>query len=125
MGNGDRLIDSGLYPRNCLPFYRKEFVELIRHIVFFTAKREEDRQTVLDGLSLLKGIPGCSHFEVGVNTREDPISQARPDFVVYGEFESDSQLAAFKAHPLYQQSIDIVRPLRDMRIAADFDSSVQ
>lgn len=96
---------------------------MIRHIVFFTAKHRENRQAVHDGLSLLKAIPDCLHLEVGVNTREDPISQGKPDFVVYGEFESDAQLAAFKQHELYQRSIEIVRPLRDMRIAADFDAS--
>lgn len=96
---------------------------MIRHIVFFTAKRKEDLQEIYDGLSLLKDIPDSLHFEVGVNTREDPISQGKPDFVVYGEFESDAQLAAFKQHPNYQRSIELVRPLRDMRIAADFDAA--
>jgi quinol monooxygenase YgiN len=42
--------------------------------------------------------------------------------VVYGEFEDAAALAAYKAHPAYQASIDIVRPIREMRIAADFDS---
>ena len=97
---------------------------MIRHIVFFTVRHERDRQTVHDGLSLLTGIPDCLHLEIGVNTRDDPVSGVRPDFVVYGEFESDEQLAAFKRHALYQRSIDIVRPLRDQRIAADFDAGV-
>ncbi|MBB1248314.1 Dabb family protein [Rhizobium sp. G21] len=42
------------------------------------------------------------------------------DLVVYGEFEDEAQLAAYKAHPNYQRSIEIVRPLREMRIAADY-----
>ncbi|MDH6268402.1 quinol monooxygenase YgiN [Rhizobium sp. SG_E_25_P2] len=42
------------------------------------------------------------------------------DLIVYGEFESEAQLAAYKAHPNYQRSIEIVRPLREMRIAADY-----
>lgn len=95
---------------------------MIRHIVLFTAREEQHRQTILDGLSLLKGIPDCLHLEVGTNTRHDPVSEISPDFIVYAEFESDEQLAAFKRHELYQTSIDIVRPLRDKRIAADFDS---
>ena len=32
-------------------------------------------------------------------------------------------LAAYKAHPLYEESIRRVRPLRDQRIAADFTAS--
>ena len=95
---------------------------MIRHIVLFTAREPRHRQAILEGLSLLKGIPDCLHLEIGTNTRHDPVSELSPDFIVYGEFESDEQLEAFKSHELYQASIDIVRPLRDKRIAADFDS---
>jgi len=42
------------------------------------------------------------------------------DVIVYAEFESAEALAAYKAHPLYEASIKAVRPLRDLRIAADF-----
>ena len=95
---------------------------MIRHIVLFTAREEQHRQTILEGLSLLKNIPDCLYLEIGINTRHDPVSQISPDFIVYGEFESDEQLAAFKGHELYQASINKVRPLRDKRIAADFES---
>jgi hypothetical protein len=93
---------------------------MLRHIVFFTARDPKDREAIFDGLSLLVQSPHAKHFEIGRNLKSDPISGATPDFVVYGEFESEEQLTAFKADPLYQQSIDIVRPLRDMRVAADF-----
>jgi len=91
--------------------------------VFFTAKHKQDKQTIYDGLSLLLDIPDCLHLEIGVNERDDPISELSPDFIVYGEFESNDQLAAYKRHPIYLRSIEIVRPLRDKRIAADFDSA--
>ena len=93
---------------------------MIRHIVFFQVKDGVDREIVYQGLSLLKGIPHCLHLEVGRNYRTDVISPDGPDFVVYGEFMDEQQLAAYKAHPLYQQSISVVRPLRDLRMAADF-----
>ena len=32
---------------------------MIRHIVLFTARREQDLQVIHDGLSLLKDIPDC------------------------------------------------------------------
>lgn len=95
---------------------------MIRHIVFFTAKRAEDRPRILSGLELLKGIPHCHHLEIGTNLASDPIPGLVPDFVVYGEFTDEAQLAAYKAHPLYQQSIEQVRPLRDQRIAADYQT---
>jgi hypothetical protein len=93
---------------------------MIRHIVFFNAKDPKDSDIIFNGLSLLSGIPHASVFEVGRNLKTDRISAEGPDFVVYAEFTDQDQLDAYKAHPLYEKSIAIVRPLRDMRIAADF-----
>lgn len=92
---------------------------MIRHIVFFRAKDPADKETIFRGLSLLTGIPDKIKLEVSHNMLVDVISPGGPDFVVYGEFADEAQLAAYKSHPLYQKSISIVRPLRDMRIAAD------
>ncbi|SMO59837.1 Stress responsive A/B Barrel Domain [Thalassovita litoralis] len=93
---------------------------MIRHVVFFSAKRPEDIEAIHDGLMLLAGIPAATRFEVGRNLQTDPIPGTRVDLVVYAEFADQAALAAFKAHPLYQRSIDVVRPLRDQRISADF-----
>ncbi|GLQ35112.1 stress responsive protein [Amylibacter marinus] len=93
---------------------------MIRHIVFFNAKDPKDIETIFQGLSTLSEIPHCDAFEVGRNMRTDRISEEGPDFVVYAEFADQEQLDAYKAHPIYAESIRIVRPLRDMRIAADF-----
>lgn len=95
---------------------------MIRHIVLFTAKKADDKQRIYEGLCLLKAIPQCLHLEISINRRHDEISHLSPDVIVYGEFESDEQLQRFKAHDLYQQSIQLVRPLRDIRIAADFNA---
>lgn len=93
---------------------------MIRHVVFFTARDPKDRDVIFDGLNLLDGIPHKRFLEVGRNLATDPIPGTHPDFVVYGEFDDEAQLAAFKAHPLYQESINKVRPLRDLRMSADF-----
>ena len=93
---------------------------MIRHIVFFSVRNDSDRKTVYDGLCLLKATRHARLLEIGVNNRDDALSK-EVDFVVYGEFDDAAALAAYKADPLYQQSIAIVRPLREMRIAADFD----
>jgi quinol monooxygenase YgiN len=97
---------------------------MIRHIVFFSAKAPEHKETIFEGLSTLKQIPHKLHLEVGRNHNSDPISPEGPDFVLYAEFEDEAQLAAYKAHPIYQKGIEIVRPLRDMRIAADYKIEV-
>lgn len=90
-----------------------------RHVVFFSAKKTADLRRIVDGLSRLGDIPHVDMFEVRENTRKDALSD-EVDVVVYGEFASDEALAAYKAHPLYLEAIEIVRPLRDLRIAADF-----
>ncbi|AEI92831.1 Dabb family protein [Roseobacter litoralis] len=91
----------------------------IRHVVFFSAKDKVDLPRIIDGLSLLADIPHSEVFEVRQNTRDDALS-SEVDVVVYAEFASNEALSAYKAHPLYLKAIDIVRPLRDLRIAADF-----
>lgn len=91
----------------------------IRHVVFFNAKDKADLPRIIEGLSLLKNIPHSDVFEVRQNTRNDELS-GEVDVVVYAEFASDEALSAYKADPIYSEAIDIVRPLRDMRIAADF-----
>lgn len=93
---------------------------MIRHVVFFSARDPKDRQTIHDGLSILAANPHASHFEIGRNLNTDPIPGPQVDFIVYGEFKDAAALAAFKAHPLYERAIQIVRPLRDLRISADF-----
>lgn len=91
----------------------------IRHVVFFSAKDKADVTRIIEGLSRLGKIPQTEVFEVRQNTRDDALS-GEVDVIVYAEFANAEALAAYKAHPLYQESIDIVRPLRDLRIAADF-----
>jgi hypothetical protein len=93
---------------------------MIRHIVFFTAKDPNDCDKIREGLSVLKQIPHSIRLEIGKNIASDPIPGPSPEIVVYGEFKDEAQLAAYKADPLYQKSIACVRPLREMRIAADF-----
>jgi len=91
----------------------------LRHVVFFTAKDPADLPQIIAGLNMLADIPHARHFEVRENTHADTLS-GRVDVVVYAEFSSAEDLAAYKAHPIYQKSINAVRPLRDMRVAADF-----
>ena len=93
---------------------------MIRHIVFFRARNREDVGAVLEGLSILKTIPHASRLEVTLNGKIDQLGND-VDVVVYGEFADAAALAAYKAHPTYQESIDRVRPLRDLRMAADYE----
>jgi quinol monooxygenase YgiN len=93
---------------------------MIRHIVFFSAKDGQSIEDVRDGLMMLATIPHAEHFEVGRNLQTDAINTEAPDLVVYAEFADEAALAAYKAHPTYAACVAHVRPLREMRIAADF-----
>ena len=94
---------------------------MIRHIVFFTAKRADDVETIRRLLGRLGEIPHALAFEVAANARIDPIGEAA-DIVVYAEFADEAALAAWKAHPLYDETTQTVRPLRELRWSADFRS---
>ena len=92
---------------------------MIRHVVLFTVPDPADRATVEAGLRLLEANPHARRLVVRPNLKRDGWSN-EVDFVVYGEFDDEAALAAYKAHPIYEESIRVVRPLRDVRIAADF-----
>ena len=95
---------------------------MIRHIVFFSAKDKADMDTIMDGLNNLTKIPaetGLDFFiEITRNEKADQIGNDI-DVVVYGEFPDLETLKAYKDHPLYAKSTSIVRPLREIRMAAD------
>jgi len=93
---------------------------MIRHIVLFTAKDKADIDQIIEGLSVLTRIPHARRLEVARNRKTDQLGNDI-DIVVYGEFDSETELKSYKAHPLYQVSIDRVRPLRELRFAADYD----
>lgn len=91
----------------------------LRHVVFFSAKDKADIPRIVEGLQILSRITHSAFFEVRLNTQSDALS-SEVDVIVYAEFDSADALAAYKADPLYETAIKAVRPLRDMRIAADF-----
>ena len=91
----------------------------IRHVVLFSAADKKDVKRIVDGLSSLKDIPHSSVFEVRENTHVDALS-GEIDVIVYAEFQDEAALRAYKADPIYQDTISVVRPLREIRIAADF-----
>lgn len=95
---------------------------MLRHIVFFSARNREDAERLCEGLFLLTQIPH-GRVEIGRNLGIDTLS-APVDFVVYGTFTDEAELARCKAHPTYAASIGIVRPLRELRVVADFHAGL-
>jgi hypothetical protein len=95
---------------------------MIRHFVFFSAKTAANVEAIRGGLSILTGIPYVLKLEIAENRKSDQLS-SEVDIVVYGEFADHAALAAYKAHNLYAEAIRRVRPLREMRFAADYDTA--
>lgn len=95
---------------------------MIRHIVFFTARDRSDLDRIVEGLQLLARIPHSQHFEVVRNSKVDQFGND-VDVVVYGEFADEAALAAYKAHPTYAEATSRVRPLRELRFAADIPAA--
>lgn len=91
---------------------------MIRHIVLFTARDPNNIDTIYNGLKILETIKGNWILTVSKNNKIDQLGNDI-DVVVYGEFPDQTALTAYKSDPIYQKSIDIVRPLRDKRIAVD------
>lgn len=83
------------------------------------AKDKAQIDQIVEGLSILTTIPHARRLEVARNCKTDQLGNDI-DVVVYGEFENETELAAYKAHELYQESIRRVRSLRELRLAADY-----
>ncbi len=95
---------------------------MIRHIVMFSASTSENLDAIYRGLSVLTQIPHAAVLEVSHNEKIDQLANDI-DVIVYGEFATIEDFRAYKAHPLYEESIRQVRHLRDIRVAADYTLS--
>jgi hypothetical protein len=93
---------------------------MIRHIVFFTLKDPGRKADVISKLERLGTIPGSTLFEVRGNTKSDQIGNDI-DVVVYSEFPDLAALKTYKTHPTYAEVTRAVRPLRELRFAADIE----
>lgn len=95
---------------------------MIRHIVFFSAKNPEDIDIIATTLAGYSEIPGVKNFEIGRNRKVDALEND-VDIVLHAQFETEADLIAYKNHPTYLAGIETVRPIRELRIAADYGSS--
>lgn len=93
---------------------------MIRHLVLFSAADPADLPTMRATLATLADIPSVRAFELGANDRHDEVSD-EIDLVVHAVFDDAEGLAAFKADPIYRRSVEVVRPLRELRFAVDYD----
>lgn len=95
---------------------------MIRHIVLFAAKDKAQIDQIVEGLAVLTTIPHARRLEIARNRKTDQLGNDI-DVLVYAEFDNETELAAYKAHGLYQGSISLLRPLQELRFAADYNVS--
>jgi hypothetical protein len=69
---------------------------MIRHIVLFIAKDNASIEQMIDSLSVLTAIPHAHRLEVARNRKTDQFGNDI-DVILYGEFDDETKLAAFKA----------------------------
>lgn len=94
---------------------------MIRHLAFFTARDPADLPRMRATFATLATIPGVRGFEIGENRHVDDRTDGRVDLVVHALFDDEAALAAYTAHPTYLASIEVVRPLRELRLAVDYE----
>ena len=94
---------------------------MIRHIAMFSSKEGVDREAILKGLSPLTKIPHAKIFEIALNEKTDPVANDI-DVVVYAEFDDEWALEAYRNHPVYRDCITVVRPIRELRMTACYDT---
>ena len=95
---------------------------MIRHIVFFSAKNPDDIPAIITALEQYRDIPGVQELNVARNLKRDPLANDI-DIVLHAVFKTEAALEAYKAHSIYKEGTDIVRPLRDLRVVADIEFS--
>lgn len=97
---------------------------MIRHVVMFTLQASDSLGVVRAALQRLATIPHVLSLEVAENLKTDLIGN-EIDLVVHAVFKDRAALDAYHRHPIYQEAIDAVRPLRDQRVAADFVTEIK
>jgi len=100
---------------------------MIRHVVIWKMKdfadgqaREENIRRAKEALEALPGqIPGhIRHLEVGVNRLENA---ENCDLVLIADFDDMADLEAYFKHPAHLMVAELVRKLREERMAVDFE----
>ncbi len=92
---------------------------MIRHVVLFTLRDPATLDRALAELRRLAAIPQVRALEVMPNLKRDRFDDG-VDLVVHALFDDEAALAAYHADARYAEAVARVRPLRDVRMAADF-----
>ena len=96
---------------------------MVKHIVMWTFKAgvaEADKLEMKRQLEALKGlVPSLMNIEIGMNMA---VGDAAKDMVLYSEFQSMEDLAAYAGHPEHLKVVEFVKPLVCERAVVDYEA---
>ncbi len=91
---------------------------MIRHILLFRFNEgvpSEVREGAIERLQKLGELcPTIGKWSIGINFADSPSAH---DVVEIGDFESQEDLDAYKAHPAHREFSDFIRPLATWALA--------
>lgn len=95
---------------------------MVKHMVMWKFKAEVSNEKKLDmkrQLEALKGVvPTLIDIEVGLDISG---KEASMDMVLYSEFASMDDLAAYAGHPEHVKVVEFVKPLVCERAVVDYE----
>lgn len=95
---------------------------MIKHVVMWKFKEdtaEADKLEMKRRLEGLKGVvPDLVHIEVGLDISG---KDSAMDMVLYSEFQTAEDLAAYAGHPEHLKVVEFVKPLVCERAVVDYE----
>lgn len=94
---------------------------MITHIVFFKLfdRSADSQKRVRDRIMAMQGrIPVLKHLEAG----SDVIRSERAyDVALVAHFENLADLQTYVDHPVHQEFVQFIRPLRESTVSVDYE----
>lgn len=95
---------------------------MIKHIVMWKFKAdvaEADKLEMKRQLESLQGVvPSLINIEIGLNVAAGDVAK---DMVLYSEFQTLEDLAAYAGHPAHLEVVEFVKPLVCERAVVDYE----
>ena len=92
---------------------------MVKHIVLFKLKNQEDRAKALDALHSMKGkIEGLLDLEAGADFLG---SERSYDIALVCTLKDREALEFYQAHPVHQPVKKIMHAIREGSVAVDFE----
>ena len=95
---------------------------MIKHIVMWKFKDEVDESDKLEMKRQLEALKGVAPSLIDIEIGMDMVGkEASKDMVLYSEFNSMEDLAAYAGHPEHLKVVEFVKPLVCERAVVDYE----